>query len=64
MSAADAAAAENADNEGYSFVEAYPNKKFTDTEEDFMEPLEMYKKNGFSVIYETEQKSVMRKSLK
>jgi hypothetical protein len=48
----------------FDFVEAYPNKTFIDEAEDFMGPVELYIKSGFVVCYETEQKFVMRKSLK
>lgn len=49
--------------EGFDFVEAYPNKTFVNTEDDFMGPVSMYEELGFSVCYETENKKVMRKKL-
>ena len=48
----------------FDLVEAYPNKTFIDEAEDFMGPVELHIKSGFVVCYETEQKLVMRKSLK
>ena len=45
-------------------VEAYPNKEFVDTEQDFMGPIRLYEKNGFSACYEADDKLVMRKKLK
>jgi len=57
-------ACKDAKKESFDFVEAYPNKKFVDEAEDFMGPIALFKKTGFSVCYETEQKLVMRKSLK
>ncbi len=53
----------DAAEDGYDFVEAYPNKAFTDDAEDFMGPLELYIKSGFAVYHETDQRFVMRKSL-
>lgn len=50
--------------DGFDFVEAYPNKEFIDTAEDYMGPVALYKKNGFLEYYETEEKLVMRKQLK
>ena len=49
---------------GKSLVEAYPNKEFIDEAEDFMGPVELYSKSGFTVYHETDQKLVMRKQLK
>ena len=55
---------EDARLEGFDCVEAYPNKKFIDTAEDYMGPISMYEKSGFTFCYETEQKAVMKKTLK
>jgi len=49
--------------EGFDYVEAYPNKAFISIFRDFMGPLELYNKCGFSVSDETEYIYVMRKSL-
>ena len=54
----------DAAQDGFDFVEAYPNKKFINEAEGFVGPAEMYIKSGFTVYYETEQKLVMRKKLK
>jgi len=54
---------QDAIQDGFDFVEAYPNKEFTN-DIDFTEPIEMYKKYGFTVCHETEQKLVVRKILK
>jgi GNAT superfamily N-acetyltransferase len=49
--------------DGFNFVEAYPNKEFVN-DIDFTGPIEMYKKSGFIVFYETERNLVVRKQLK
>lgn len=54
---------EDADKDGFDCVEAYPNKEFVDTEQDFMGPVSLFEKCGFAVSCEVEQKLVMRKSL-
>lgn len=54
----------DAAEDGFDFVEAYPNKEFIDEEEDFMGPAEMFLKSGFAVHGETEQKFIVRKRLK
>jgi GNAT superfamily N-acetyltransferase len=53
----------DAKQDGFDFVEAYPNRAFVDEAEDFMGPVELYTKSGFVLWHETEQKLVMRKSL-
>ena len=59
---------QDAADEGFDFVEAYPNKKFINIFRDFMGPLELYKRNGFAVCQEVKDKYsdiyVMRKPLK
>jgi ribosomal protein S18 acetylase RimI-like enzyme len=55
---------QDAAKDGFDLVEAYPNKTFIDEVEDFMGPIELFRKSGFTVHYETEQKVVMRKQLK
>lgn len=52
-------AAEN----GFDCVEAYPKKVFVSAAEDFMGPVELYRRSGFSVYDETEHQLVMRKQL-
>lgn len=53
----------DAAKDGFDFVEAYPNKTFTNEAEDYMGPAEMYKQSGFTLHYETAQQFVMRKPL-
>ena len=55
---------QDAAQDGFDFVEAYPNKVFIDEAEDFMGPAELYIESGFTVYYETKQKLVMRNQLK
>jgi ribosomal protein S18 acetylase RimI-like enzyme len=54
----------DAREDGFDFVEAYPNKEFIDEAEDYMGPILLYERAGFTVYYETEQKVVMRRSFK
>jgi GNAT superfamily N-acetyltransferase len=54
----------DARQDGFDFVEAYPNKAFSDDTEDFMGPVSLYTQSGFVVCSETEQKLVMIRSLK
>ena len=54
---------EDAEKDGFDAVEAYPNKVFLDTEQDFMGPVSLYEKNGFAIVHEADQRLVMRKSL-
>lgn len=55
---------EDAEKEGYEYLEAYPNTNYVDTEHDFMGPLTMYEKLGFSLEYKAGSKSVMLKTLR
>ena len=55
---------QDATQDGFDYVEAYPNKEFIDEAKDFVGPIELYRKSGFTVYYETEDKFVMRKQLK
>ena len=54
---------DDAKNDGFDFLEAYPNKKFLSAEDDFMGTVGMYEKAGFTACYETSDKLVMRKKL-
>ena len=60
---------EDAEKDGFEFVEAYPNKEFINTELDFMGPVGLYEKLGFNALYEIDSaghespKIVMRKKL-
>jgi GNAT superfamily N-acetyltransferase len=49
--------------DGFDFVEAYPKKRFINEAENFMGPVELFIKGGFAVHSETEDKLVMRKPL-
>ena len=55
---------EDAAADGFDVVESYPNKAFVSTTRDFMGPVEMYKKLGFTAIREVNDITVMRKVLK
>lgn len=55
---------EDAAQDGFDYVEAYPNKEFINTEADCMGPVKLYEKLGFTAYYEIEPKVVMRKKLK
>ena len=54
---------QDAVRDGFDFVEAYPSKEFV-SDIDFTGPINMYLKNGFTVIYETENSLVVTKRLK
>jgi len=53
----------DAARDGFDVIEAYPNKAFINDAEDFMGPVALYKKAGFTVHGETGQKYIMRKPL-
>jgi len=55
---------EDAATDGFDFVESYPNREFVSTARDFMGPVEMYNKLGFTEICETNDITVMRKTLR
>ena len=55
---------QDAAQDGYDLVEAYPEKEFINECEDYQGPIELYKKSGFAVYHEAGQKFVMRKQLK
>ncbi len=55
---------EDAAADGFDVVESYPNNAFVSTTRDFMGPVEMYKKLGFTAIREVNDITVMRKVLK
>jgi GNAT superfamily N-acetyltransferase len=55
---------QDAAEDGFDFVEAYPDKEVTAKSEDFVGYADMYEKIGFTVYHETKQKLVMRKPLK
>ncbi|MDF2699917.1 MAG: GCN5-related N-acetyltransferase [Haloplasmataceae bacterium] len=53
----------DAREEGFDFVEAYPNIEFINTEDDFMGPIKLYEKCGFTSYYEANNRVIMRKKL-
>ena len=57
-------ACQDAADNGFDYVEAYPEKEIADEGKNFMGPVDMYKNAGFTVHGETERKYVMRKYLK
>ena len=54
----------DAENDGFDYVEAYPDKNFVSIHNDFMGPVGLYKKCGFTSYGETEDKIITRKYLK
>jgi GNAT superfamily N-acetyltransferase len=55
---------QDAAEDGFDVVEAYPKKSFVSEAEDFMGPADLYRGSGFCVHYETDKQLVMRKPLK
>ena len=55
---------QEAAEDGFDFVEAYPDKEATAKSEDFVGHADMYKKMGFCLYNETNRKLVMRMELK
>jgi len=55
---------QDAAKDGFDFIEAYPKKQFINEAEEFMGVTGLFEKSGFIVYSETEDKLVMRKSLK
>ena len=55
---------QDAAEDGFHFVEAYPDKEVTAKSEDFVGYADMYEKIGFTAYHETKRKLVMRKPLK
>lgn len=53
----------DAKEDGFRFVEAYPDRIVTEESENFVGYTEMYKKLGFNVCYETDNQYVMKKEL-
>lgn len=54
---------QDAAEDGFDFVEAYPDKEVTAKSENFVGYADMYKKFGFTAYCETKKKLVMRKQL-
>jgi GNAT superfamily N-acetyltransferase len=55
---------QDAADEGFDFVEAYPLKEYINEAKDFMGPADLFRRNGFIPHGETEDKLIMRKPLK
>jgi flavin reductase (DIM6/NTAB) family NADH-FMN oxidoreductase RutF/GNAT superfamily N-acetyltransferase len=55
---------DDAAEDGFDFVEAYPNRLFVSEEDDFIGTVGMYEKAGFEPFYEAGGKIIMRKNLK
>lgn len=55
---------QDAANDGFDFIEAYPLKKYVNKAKDFMGPVGLFGNYGFTVHGETEDRLVMRKWLK
>ena len=54
----------DAKEDGFDYVEGYPNKTFVNTAEDYMGPIELFYKYRFEEAYEADDKVVMRRRLK
>ena len=55
---------QDAAEDGFDFVEAYPDKESAAGSDNFAGHADMYKKNGFIVHHETNRLLIMRKQLK
>ena len=55
---------EDAEKEGFDFVEAYPLKEFTSTQYDYMGPFRIYERRGFTPCFDYGDRYVVRKRLK
>ncbi len=55
---------DDAATDGFDFIEAYQNKEFINTAEDFMGTVGIYEKADFEPCYEAGSKLVVRKKLK
>lgn len=55
---------QDAAEDGFDYVEAYPDREITDKSEGFVGYAGMYEREGFAVYHETNRKMVMRKALK
>ncbi|MDR1059736.1 MAG: GNAT family N-acetyltransferase [Clostridiales bacterium] len=52
---------DDAAEDGFDYVEAYPKKEFANIADDFMGPAEMYRKHGFVEVANCGDMAVMRK---
>lgn len=55
---------QDAVDNAFDYIEVYPQKEYINEAKDFMGSAELFRKNGFTIHGETEDKLVMRKSLK
>lgn len=53
----------DAKNDGYEYLEAYPNKQEADMYYSYVGPLKLYEKYGFELCAETKWRLVLRKKL-
>lgn len=53
----------DAREEGFDFLEAYPDKSYNELYQEFMGPKQLYHNFGFEVAYEIKDKVVMSKEL-
>lgn len=53
----------DAKNDGYEYLEAYPNKQEADMYYSYVGPLKLYEKYGFELYTETKWRLVLRKKL-
>ena len=53
----------DAKTDGFDCIEAYPNQSFESISADFMGPVQMYKRLGFTITGQTKQKYIMQKQL-
>ena len=54
---------EDAKQDGFEYIEAYPNKEETDIYFNYVGPMGLYKKLGFELFAETKWRAVLRKKL-
>ena len=50
-------------DEGFDYIEAFPNRVFEDASVDYSGPIDMFLNNGFYLYAEKENKMVVRKAL-
>jgi len=55
---------QDAADDGFDFIEAYPQKEYINEAIDYMGPVGLFNKYGFTIHGETEDKFIMRKPLK
>ena len=55
---------QDAAQDGFDFVEAYPRQEFLSEFRDYMGHAELFKKSGFTICAKTEDRFIVRKPLK